>query len=652
MACGGKSGSMVPDDQTARIDSVIEMYRKIQSAKPDSAIMLFEQLFLTYRNDLIKRQVGKIYYQIGTILAAKMELEKSDSILLKAKQIFEDENAPCSLSAVYWFLGTNQRKRGDILTAIALFRIGEKILEKHNDDCDINLNIIYYSLSASYQSIGKMDSARYYVEKTLDYAREKNDKDLIVRSFLNLGAFLGRFGEYEKAKENFYQAILFNKEENNKKYEVDVYTNISLIFRNEKKTDSALLYLEKADSLSTLINYQSVKGVIYQNIASINFDIGDYDKSLTYVNKSLEVRKHLKDSVGIAQSQDAFSAVYIKKGNYKDAKEMAEKALDFALRKNFTELLFTVYTNLSEALIHLGEKEAALDVIDKKDALRDSIFSKEKIDAVQEWQVKYETAQKEAEIQLLQERQSTQQRLSILYVGIIILLIITFAIGIAWVRGYRQRTNMQLEQLKYFIVKSKFIPHFTGNVLNSINYLISKNPDMAQRYIADFSSFTSRSLFHTEKLSRTLEEEIAYVQNYLNLEKLRFGDELNYTVDVSSDEYLKIQIPTMILHTFCENALKHGIRPKNSCGEIKITAFYRADFFVLTVEDDGIGREKAKLLKTSGGGEGLKIVEQQIKLFNKKNKRAAQLKIVDLHSDDNVPSGTRFELHIPAGYKI
>ena len=211
----------------------------------------------------------------------------------------------------------------------------------------------------------------------------------------------------------------------------------------------------------------------------------------------------------------------------------------------------------------------------------------------------------------------------------------------------KEEEKRMIDQLKHKAVQAKFIPHFTGNVLNSINYLITKNPDLAQQYISDFAGFSYDTLLTSDTLYRTIQSEVDYSLLYLKLEKLRFEEKLEY--DVSIDPVVDMQkpVPTMVLQTFCENAIKHGLRPKPEGGKISIHIYQEMDYVALAVEDNGIGREKARALNTEGTGEGLKIVQQQLDIFNKNRTKKAYLHIVDLLDEAGNPSGTRFELRIP-----
>lgn len=227
-----------------------------------------------------------------------------------------------------------------------------------------------------------------------------------------------------------------------------------------------------------------------------------------------------------------------------------------------------------------------------------------------------------------------------------------FLLFVAWLVRQRilrmQRRQREIDRLKYRAVRSKYIPHFTGNVLNSISYLMTKDREQAQKYITEFSQFSSQTLLNSENIYRTLAEELEYARLYLELEKLRFEDRLEYALSVSPDADQSLRIPAMILQTFCENALKHGLRHKNGVGKVNIAVRIETNYHILSVEDNGIGREKARQMKTEGTGEGLSIIEQQLSLFYTSKNQKARMEIIDLYDNENQPSGTRFEVYIPS----
>ena len=229
----------------------------------------------------------------------------------------------------------------------------------------------------------------------------------------------------------------------------------------------------------------------------------------------------------------------------------------------------------------------------------------------------------------------------ILVISGIVALIIYFTHKISIRKAEKQKL---IEQLKYKAVRAKFIPHFTGNVLNSINFLITENSLLAKKYIADFSDFSQQTLINSDTMLQTIKEELEYTELYLKLEKLRFKNKFDYEFLIEDNVNLQIMIPVMIFQTFCENAIKHGLFKKTEGGKIKVQIRNEENYVVLSVEDNGIGRKMAKAYKTGGTGEGLKIINQQLNIYNKGKQKQAYMKIIDLEDNKGLAAGTRFEI--------
>jgi len=210
----------------------------------------------------------------------------------------------------------------------------------------------------------------------------------------------------------------------------------------------------------------------------------------------------------------------------------------------------------------------------------------------------------------------------------------------------------EMNELRVQSVRLKSIPHFNSNVLAGIEYYImSKSKEDANQLLSQYSRFTNITLHEIDKAQRSLKDEIEYVRLYLDLEKMRFGDKFSYSFDIDENIDTKIMIPNMVLHTYAENAVKHGIRGKISSGVILIKAKNEKNGVLISVEDDGIGREESRRRDPDRKGNGLSILTRQIELYNQQNKEKIVQNIIDLKDPNGNAIGTRFELYVPYEYK-
>jgi LytS/YehU family sensor histidine kinase len=137
---------------------------------------------------------------------------------------------------------------------------------------------------------------------------------------------------------------------------------------------------------------------------------------------------------------------------------------------------------------------------------------------------------------------------------------------------------------------------------------------------------------------------------YLQLEKLRFTDKFDYEVEVDPSIDKAVQIPNMVLHTYCENAIKHAFSTFQSGGVLKITAKQEENKVRVFVEDNGVGRAAAGANKhVRSSKQGLDILNRQIEIYNSFNKQKIVQQIVDLFNE-GISCGTRFVLEVPCGF--
>jgi two-component sensor histidine kinase len=211
----------------------------------------------------------------------------------------------------------------------------------------------------------------------------------------------------------------------------------------------------------------------------------------------------------------------------------------------------------------------------------------------------------------------------------------------------KESLNRRLVTLQLQAIKSQLDPHFTFNTLNSIASLIYlEDREMAYDFMNKFTQLLRGLINDAERIYRSLGEELEFVTTYLELEKLRFGEKFNYEIVIGDNVTMREQVPKLVLHTFAENAIKHGIMSRSEGGLLKINAMKKKDHLILSIEDNGIGRAKAEGMSDSTG-KGLKLTGEFYDILNQINKKPIKHYIIDLYNDDQEPCGTRIEVWVP-----
>jgi two-component system, LytTR family, sensor kinase len=148
----------------------------------------------------------------------------------------------------------------------------------------------------------------------------------------------------------------------------------------------------------------------------------------------------------------------------------------------------------------------------------------------------------------------------------------------------------QLAQAQLQALKMQLHPHFLFNTLNAISVLIQKDPPLAKRTVGRLSELLRYTLDNMGVQHVSLEEELEFLDRYLQIEKTRFGDRLKVSIEVD-DELKSASVPNMILQPLVENAIKHGISRKRGDALIEVKASRMNGTLCLQVIDNGVGIE-------------------------------------------------------------
>jgi two-component system sensor histidine kinase AlgZ len=178
-------------------------------------------------------------------------------------------------------------------------------------------------------------------------------------------------------------------------------------------------------------------------------------------------------------------------------------------------------------------------------------------------------------------------KLSISAVIICLALVRYFYIQDQWNEQIRKLSDARLLALQ-----ARIKPHFLFNTLNSIASLIHIDADKAELAIADFSNLMRRAFTHKDK-SISIKEELNWVKQYLNIEKLRLDERLEYSIHCE-DELLHIPIPVLCLQPLVENAILHGIQPLENGGKIDINIFSKNKRVIIQVKNPYIDSQNSQ----------------------------------------------------------
>ncbi|MCZ4693525.1 hypothetical protein DWB61_00920 [Ancylomarina euxinus] len=223
--------------------------------------------------------------------------------------------------------------------------------------------------------------------------------------------------------------------------------------------------------------------------------------------------------------------------------------------------------------------------------------------------------------------------------------------GIQFLTTSRDRRKKRLAELQLTNWKNQLDPHFTFNTLNSVGAVIlSEDRDKAYDFFTRFSKLVRYALEASNKVSVSIEDEIHFIELYLQLEQFRFNDKFNYTIDVSKEVNRFTQVPKMLLQTYVENAVRHGLMDRNTMGLLKINIFKEKGYLIFQVKDNGIGRVASNRKRRLSNGIGMKAMKEYFELLNSINYKNISLEIKDSDETNIKFPGTIVTIRIPKDF--
>lgn len=481
----------------------------------------------------------------------------------------------------------------------------------------------------------------------------------IASCHVNMGVVYFYLGNNEESLKNYFYALSIYEKMGDKHKIAVLYNNIGGIYINQHKYEDGLRNLRASLKISKEIGDASGEANSYNNIGEAYSKQGAYSEALRSHLAALEMMQSVSDLRGEILSYNNIGSDYSSLGRYEEAVSYLNMGLALARKMNYKEIVKDIYKSFSEVYRRLGDFQKAFQYQSLYNSLKDSLANQSISGQMAEMRAKYETEKKDKEITLLSKDKEIQsmkmekQRTTVRYLVFGFASLIVFSL-IAF-RLYNQKSKTSFErrvsETELKALRSQMNPHFTFNVLNSIQYYIGGNDvHSAELYLNKFSSLIRLILDQSRSSYITLKQEVSMLRLYLELEEMLYEDKFKYCFDIDAGLDLeRIQIPGMLIQPIVENAIKHGIEHKKGNALINISFSSRGSALLCNVTDNGIGREAAGKLRkeTSRRSVATSILSERMEVLSAIYNIKFKYETNDLVDADGNSVGTGVILEIP-----
>jgi len=660
-------------------------------------------LIKTYKEDTNKvKAITKLCYAYCDIDHIK-GIKYGNEALLLAKKLHWNQGIALSYSV----LGSNYWACSDYVSSLEYQQKALKIYEELKDYKKIIM--VNNSIASTNFAQGNLKMALAYYFKSLELAEKSKAESLVIcggRGILcNISMTYMGLTDYENC-------ILYLKKSLAMNIKIQSYPDIALVRRyigetyiNKLKYNEALPYIK--DSYVQFMKLNKLMEAAYcQDIIADVLDRQEqYDKAIAHYKISLLLFKKDKEIKSFANTLSSIGRVYFHNANKlkdcvnKDSNDFKSNCL-LAIKYLKKAILIAapiddkinvakMKKDLSDAYLLFGDYkrgyEIFKDYLADKDSLynteRDKVYTRKLLDydfQKKADSIQYSTKLKNAQIENLNQKNKLanssirqQWLIGILLLSHFLLVLITIVYNNK-IKEKRLQNELLIEknekqlkeaeyknklnELTYSALRSQMNPHFIFNCLNSIRlYTEENNNDKASFYLHKFSKLIRLMLDSNSKESISVGEEIQLITLYLEMEKMRLKNKLqfNFKIDDKIDiDFIKL--PPLLLQPYIENSIWHGIMPKATGGNIDINFALTEDenYLHIQIIDNGVGRMKAAELKEQKAfkhiSHGTRITGKRIDLINEQYQSGASIKIEDLLDViDNNPTGTRVTITIP-----
>lgn len=566
-----------------------------------------EQVIVDSLNQLFREK------QLSDFNQAKELVDQALTLAIETDYPLGQATARSNLGLVYFRNNNNRKAIEQYFAALQIY--DEKNLDKNTPQ----YGLLFVRLAAAHRLEDHLEDDLFFLKKALSLGHHINDKKLLDFTYQGLGIHYTLTKDEDSALYHYEQALKYSNDEVS---QANALNNMGVIYQRKGQFSTALDQYKKAyifyrsHSLTTF--YESS----LDNIGEAYYGLGDYRLSIAFLDSAEYYAKHLPAPIS----------------------------------------LFDIYLHKSRSYHRLGNIDSTAYYLNKTLVLKDSLYNDKYKKELAAAKVRMDVYQTEVENKLL----AKDKNIAILYRNLAIAALMILATILLFVLVNRRlriqrRVNETLElkvkerteeinranlKLQLSLNRAGVNSHFVFNVLNSIQHMVlAREPLQAKDHLAKLSRLMRYVLEKSQLDAVPLEEEIAMIERYIQLEQVHLDDKFSYRIIIDTSEEAKI--PAMLIQPYVENAILHGLAPADGNDLHLLLKFSeRSGELLIEIEDNGVGR-KINRPASQHVSFGSSLSAERLKILTSLNNKEFNVTVRDLIEESVDRKGTKVVLSLP-----
>ena len=441
---------------------------------------------------------------------------------------------------------------------------------------------LYNFKGHAFRLTGRLDDAMAAQVRSYQLADSLNDLKGKIDAQIAIGIIHLDLDELKESKRTLLEVYKITEENPQLERNYRVPLVLGAIAIKSEQADSALFWYKKALPLSEAAKDSLNMCDIRYNIGIAYEKKGDHQASERYLLAAIDAIPEGGYPQLEARALEALASIYIKMKRWDEVPAYLDRAQEMAIQHGAGDALENVMVSRMRYLMAIGDSLKAFDVSQRLLAVKDSLSMVFRERTLAEVQANFDMARMEKELELTKAEAEVNklraQRSRIAWSALSVIAVLAIVLIVLTRRQYqlKKQTAVALEQDKerlleenellhqenlmarFETLKSQIDPHFLFNAMNTLYTLVETEPKKAREFVSSFSQLYRKVLTSRERTIVPVQEELELVHHYLFLQRIRFGESLQVTVEVPA-RALTGYLPPFTLQMLLENAIKHNV---------------------------------------------------------------------------------------------